>query len=293
MNQLLKYTTSRGNENSKVVALAKNSDRLNQQQPRARFAQQTPRSKRFEIQIRLQVYQRARYYDCVTGEFTRRDPLEYVDGMSLYRAYFVPVSVDPDGLLQQGILRKPACEAAKRMASKDPKYISIMKVLKSEGCKIPEIYCKNLSGIGGQYDPSTGDIEIDYSSHPSKQEIVHTILHELIHALDDCSQMKYSCEGWACTEIRANSFSGQCENPKGETREDCIKNAATFSINHINALCLVRNPKLIDEMYPKCFICSCCSGKSLPPKWPGPLRPNWIKILTLPLYSPTEILFMD
>ncbi len=97
MDQLLKSITSRGNENSKVVALAKNSDRLKPQQPRARFAQQTPRSKRFEIQIRLQVYQRARYYDCSTGEFTSQDPLGYVDGNSLFRAYFVPGIVDPGG----------------------------------------------------------------------------------------------------------------------------------------------------------------------------------------------------
>ncbi len=98
MNQLLKHHIARGNENSKVVALAKNSDRIKPQQPRAHFAQQTPRSKRFEIQIRLQVYQRARYYDCQTGEFASQDSLEYVDGMSLYRAYFVPGGMDPFGL---------------------------------------------------------------------------------------------------------------------------------------------------------------------------------------------------
>ncbi len=97
MNQLLKHITSRGNENSKVVALAKNSDRLKPQQPRARFARQIPTSQRFDIQIRLQVYQRARYYDCSTGEFISQDPLEYVDGISLYRGYFLPAGVDPLG----------------------------------------------------------------------------------------------------------------------------------------------------------------------------------------------------
>jgi len=43
------------------------------------------------------MYFRARYYDRVTGEFTSRDPLEFVDGMSLYRAYFVPNHTDPKG----------------------------------------------------------------------------------------------------------------------------------------------------------------------------------------------------
>ena len=43
------------------------------------------------------MYFRARYYDPNTGEFISRDPLGYVDGMSQYRAYFVPNSVDPTG----------------------------------------------------------------------------------------------------------------------------------------------------------------------------------------------------
>ena len=83
MNQLLKNITSRGNENSKVAALAENSDTITQQQRDARFVRQSPRSTHYEIQIRLQVFQRARYYDCSTNEFCSKDPLEYVDGMSL------------------------------------------------------------------------------------------------------------------------------------------------------------------------------------------------------------------
>jgi hypothetical protein len=43
------------------------------------------------------VIYRARYYDPDTGEFISRDPLEYVDGMSLYRGYFAANGVDPFG----------------------------------------------------------------------------------------------------------------------------------------------------------------------------------------------------
>ena len=46
------------------------------------------------------IYFRARYYDPQTGEFISRDPLGYVDGMSQYRAYFVPGSMDPMGLFE-------------------------------------------------------------------------------------------------------------------------------------------------------------------------------------------------
>ncbi len=44
------------------------------------------------------MYFRARYYEPTTGEFCSKDPLEYVDGMSLYRGYFVPSSIDFSGM---------------------------------------------------------------------------------------------------------------------------------------------------------------------------------------------------
>ena len=47
------------------------------------------------------LYFRARYYDPQTGEFISRDPLGYVDGMSQYRAYFVPSGMDPSGECQE------------------------------------------------------------------------------------------------------------------------------------------------------------------------------------------------
>jgi RHS repeat-associated protein len=45
------------------------------------------------------MYFRARYYNPLTGEFLSRDPLEFVDGMSLYRGYFPINGVDPTGKL--------------------------------------------------------------------------------------------------------------------------------------------------------------------------------------------------
>jgi RHS repeat-associated protein len=40
---------------------------------------------------------RARWYDGTAGRFIGRDPLEFVDGMSLYQGYFVDGGVDPMG----------------------------------------------------------------------------------------------------------------------------------------------------------------------------------------------------
>lgn len=44
-------------------------------------------------------YFRARYYDPAIGRFIGRDPLEYVDGMSLYRGYFSISGIDPFGTI--------------------------------------------------------------------------------------------------------------------------------------------------------------------------------------------------
>ena len=44
-------------------------------------------------------FYRARYYDCEGGRFLQRDPFGYVDGISLYRAYFVANGTDPSGTI--------------------------------------------------------------------------------------------------------------------------------------------------------------------------------------------------
>ena len=43
------------------------------------------------------MYFRARYYSAELGRFIGRDPLGYVDGMSMYRGYFAVNGVDPSG----------------------------------------------------------------------------------------------------------------------------------------------------------------------------------------------------
>ena len=43
------------------------------------------------------MYFRARYYNPLTGEFLSRDPMEFVDGMSLYRGYMGTTKSDPYG----------------------------------------------------------------------------------------------------------------------------------------------------------------------------------------------------
>jgi RHS repeat-associated protein len=46
------------------------------------------------------IYVRNRTYEPTIGRWLSTDPLGFVDGTSLYRAYFVPIGVDPSGELQ-------------------------------------------------------------------------------------------------------------------------------------------------------------------------------------------------
>ncbi len=57
--------------------------------------------RRFDEETGLYYY-RARYLDADQGRFISRDPLGYVDGMNLYRGYFVPNGLDPYGELACG-----------------------------------------------------------------------------------------------------------------------------------------------------------------------------------------------
>ncbi len=93
----LKRPTRAGKNSQKVVKLCENSEPAFEQVRRARFVRRRPyETQRVAPNVALLLI-RARYYDPMTGEFTSRDPLEYVDGMSLYRAYFGISDTDPSG----------------------------------------------------------------------------------------------------------------------------------------------------------------------------------------------------
>ncbi len=61
------------------------------------FGNQTGFTGRYHDDETGLMYFRARYYSAELGRFVNRDPAGYVDGYSLYGAYFVPGATDPDG----------------------------------------------------------------------------------------------------------------------------------------------------------------------------------------------------
>ena len=83
-------------DSAKTVAIAKTNQIAN---PNPSLWQNTKKGLNSgESDYTSLLYFRARYYDPQTGEFISRDPFGYVDGMSLYRGYFVLGGVDPLGL---------------------------------------------------------------------------------------------------------------------------------------------------------------------------------------------------
>lgn len=109
------------------------------------------------------------------------------------------------------------------------------------------------------------------------------VIHELVHASDHCFAGKLDdCNKAACAEIRAYSFSGQCDTGtlgslEGDTREEAVKNMAAKSLSKSAPHCQPAE-KYINAVFESCYIK--CSIKDVDPKTKEPPRlPNWPKKL--------------
>ena len=130
------------------------------------------------------MYFRARMYDTSTGEFGSRDPLGYVDGMSLMRGYFAILAKDPRGLFSvESVIEilnsDPAsrwvvcCLAARTVES----FVShsVLRVNSTTG-KIKRVY------FNGSYDPRSKNITI--KENKSDIETASVLIQECMHARD-------------------------------------------------------------------------------------------------------------
>jgi len=89
-----------------MVALNQNGNQPTSAADTAPKHRKTPSDNNSFPTNRIRSLLRARYYDTHTAEFLSTDPLEYVDGMSLFRGYFVPNMVDSYGLSPCGDIYK-------------------------------------------------------------------------------------------------------------------------------------------------------------------------------------------
>ena len=254
----------------KVVKLCKNYDPPKQAARDARFTRRTPSQTRFENQKPALRDKRARIYSAQLGRFISRDPQGFVDGMSLYRAYFVPGGTDPEG--QE--VTKAECEKAVAKAKVD--YAAIISNIDTEGnnCEIPKFVCgKCDSTVGGTFDKKTNTIKICINN-AATVHLPRLILHELVHAKDSCDGLHFEndCDQLICSEIRAYSFSncadGEVWRWTGSSREDCVIKWA-FTSNAVCEQCKhFSNAELearIKHFYPKCVVKPFSDENPVPP----------------------------
>jgi Peptidase M76 family len=173
------------------------------------------------------------------GRFMQRDPLEYADEQSLYQyERSAPLAHrDPRGLLPFCL---PCVTAPNPDANNGSKLGRIMAKFQNSNCgplRILACACDALGwppGRGGStvYSPANGTIvTICWDRVPNKDAAT---AHELVHAWDLCTIRNRdggagpSFEDLACSEIRAYSYDGSCDN--ANDRDACIKAGAVNSL---------------------------------------------------------------
>lgn len=103
-------------------------------------------------------------------------------------------------------------------------------------------------------------------NHVKDEKHVHqSIAHELIHAIDLCRTKMdpiNNCIHMACTEIRAENLSGECNflselkngqisNMKGHAQE-CVKRRAGLSVS-ANKNCIERSGEYVEAAFERCY----------------------------------------
>jgi hypothetical protein len=101
--------------------------------------------------------------------------------------------------------------------------------------------------------------------HPAHgAEYSNSVLHELIHAYDDCRANInwHNCDQVACAEIRASALSGECrsqaERQRGQTGlsgqlQKCVKRRAELSLKN-SRYCQGKDSAIIVQKYfDKCY----------------------------------------
>ncbi|KAI6119718.1 peptidase M76 family-domain-containing protein [Pisolithus croceorrhizus] len=145
------------------------------------------------------------------------------------------------------------CEKWKtELSSYSPPVVFMLKHLRLSGCAVPpsNIVCGSCDSTrSGGFHPS-GVIVLCQGHFGSKRHMQDTLTHELIHMYDHCKFNVdwYNLRHHACSEIRANSLSGDCrfmrEIGRGNAsfskqHQACVRRRAILSVRE--------NPKCPDE----------------------------------------------
>ncbi|CAA6659610.1 unnamed protein product [Spirodela intermedia] len=137
-----------------------------------------------------------------------------------------------------------ACEGMIRKSLKLPMVKFLREKMEEAGCPVKERFFKATvctDKVSGGY--MTGKGVVVCSNHLTFQdEVNQVIIHELIHAYDDCRAANLNwtnCAHHACSEIRAAHLSGDChfkrELLRGHTKlrgheQECVKRRVQMSL---------------------------------------------------------------
>ncbi|WCJ26250.1 Mitochondrial inner membrane protease atp23 [Euphorbia peplus] len=132
-----------------------------------------------------------------------------------------------------------------RRSLRNPMVKFLREHLQKAGCGVGDDFFKVVkcdSKIGGGYVPGEGII-VCANQLTYEDEVQQVIIHELIHAYDQCraANLNWSdCAHQACSEIRANNLSGDCHFKRELLRshmkqyrghgQECVKRRVTQSV---------------------------------------------------------------
>ncbi|KAK2703049.1 hypothetical protein QYM36_018394 [Artemia franciscana] len=163
------------------------------------------------------------------------------------------------------------CESNVVSCMKDsPLVRTMMAALKSSGCPIDvrrHISCESCEKIvTGGYDQQHNQIVICQNSARSKDAVLGSLVHEMIHMFDYCRQeLDFAdTKHLACTEIRAanlthcsfiNAFLGGAAAPWriAKTHQECVKNRAAESVVAVRKIPFEEARKIVDSVFEPCY----------------------------------------
>ncbi|KAF9011430.1 peptidase M76 [Cyathus striatus] len=114
------------------------------------------------------------------------------------------------------IQRARQCEKQKEyLMNNSPSVVFMLKHLKLSGCEVPRsnILCAPCDWTkSGGFSPDPGAVVLCTGHFLSRKHMEQTLVHELVHMYDHCKfKVDWSnLRHHACSEIRANSLSGDC-----------------------------------------------------------------------------------
>ena len=142
----------------------------------------------------------------------------------------------------------------------------LQEKLKKKRCGFPQVKCIKCcdEGLSGEFIFSkngdrSGNISLCSDNMENAADILETLAHELIHALqfcerDDADENFNSCESVICQEMQAYRESGECQRSDPGNVRSCVIEGAFLSSE---GKCQSLNPEdlrsKISAMYESCY----------------------------------------